>query len=233
VRRQAFTHLTKRLKPLERYAGSPEEFKDLCFLLTCKNIQDAPSFKNWDGAKGNSRCAAHFPPPPVQATAGHSSFFFALLRSSSCASSINARAARSQGARGGAVRGHVPFGNPPFGPGTRLARTQRAAPHTHTHTQREIHRDTDTDTTTTLCHTITGGVGHSQRRQLLLGRAHRGFATQPHAALATPGRGLSDGVYALPPQGRAQDQHVRTNFPFLHTTAHAHAHTHHRTRRLA
>lgn len=52
---QAFTHLTKRLKPLERYAGSPEEFKDLCFLLTCKNIQDAPSFKNWDGAKGNSR----------------------------------------------------------------------------------------------------------------------------------------------------------------------------------
>lgn len=52
---RAFTHLTKRLKPLERYAGSPEEFKDLCFLLTCKNIQDAPSFKNWDGAKGNSR----------------------------------------------------------------------------------------------------------------------------------------------------------------------------------
>jgi len=52
---RAFTHLTKRLKPLERYAGNPEEFKDLCFLLTCKNIQDAPSFKNWDGSKGNSR----------------------------------------------------------------------------------------------------------------------------------------------------------------------------------
>lgn len=52
---QAFTFLNKRLKPLERFAASPAEFKDLCFLLTCKSVQDAPSFKNWDGAKGRSR----------------------------------------------------------------------------------------------------------------------------------------------------------------------------------
>eukprot|EP01087_Luapelamoeba_hula_P022214 TRINITY_DN7906_c0_g1_i1.p1 TRINITY_DN7906_c0_g1~~TRINITY_DN7906_c0_g1_i1.p1 ORF type:complete len:601 (+),score=60.46 TRINITY_DN7906_c0_g1_i1:221-1804(+) len=52
---KAFTLLNKKLKLLERYATNPAEFKDLCFLLTCKSVQDAPSFRNWDGAKGSSR----------------------------------------------------------------------------------------------------------------------------------------------------------------------------------
>ncbi|KAL6070987.1 WD40 repeat-containing protein SMU1 [Balamuthia mandrillaris] len=52
---KAFTFLNKRLKPYERYATNPKEFRDLCYLLTCKSVQDAPSFKNWDGAKGTSR----------------------------------------------------------------------------------------------------------------------------------------------------------------------------------
>ncbi|KAJ3070988.1 hypothetical protein HDU98_005950 [Podochytrium sp. JEL0797] len=46
---KAFTHLSKRLKPLEHYQTTPNEFKDLCYLLTSKSVQDVPSFKNWEG----------------------------------------------------------------------------------------------------------------------------------------------------------------------------------------
>ncbi|KAI9206639.1 WD40-repeat-containing domain protein [Polychytrium aggregatum] len=46
---KAFTHLNKRLKPLEHLQTTPNEFKDLCYLLTAKSVQDAPSFKNWEG----------------------------------------------------------------------------------------------------------------------------------------------------------------------------------------
>ncbi|KAJ3121100.1 hypothetical protein HK098_003971 [Nowakowskiella sp. JEL0407] len=46
---KAFTHLNKRLKPLEHLATSPHEFKDLCYLLTAKSVHDAPSFKSWEG----------------------------------------------------------------------------------------------------------------------------------------------------------------------------------------
>jgi len=46
---KAFTYLTKRLKPLEKMQAIPGEFKDLCYLLTCNAVQDAPSFKNWEG----------------------------------------------------------------------------------------------------------------------------------------------------------------------------------------
>jgi COMPASS component SWD3 len=46
---QAFVVLTKRLKPLEQMGSLHNEFKDLCYLLTCKCIQDAPFFKNWEG----------------------------------------------------------------------------------------------------------------------------------------------------------------------------------------
>ena len=35
---KAFTHLTKRLKPLEASAASLGEFKDLCYLLTCRSV---------------------------------------------------------------------------------------------------------------------------------------------------------------------------------------------------
>ncbi|CAM6106108.1 unnamed protein product [Calypogeia fissa] len=45
---KAFTLLTKRLKPLEQMGTLHNEFKDLCYLLTCKCIQDAPFFKNWE-----------------------------------------------------------------------------------------------------------------------------------------------------------------------------------------
>ena len=51
---KAFSILNKKLKPLERYATNPKEFRDLCYLLTCRSVQDAASFRNWDGAK-NSR----------------------------------------------------------------------------------------------------------------------------------------------------------------------------------
>lgn len=46
---KAFAFLTKRLKPLENMQSSPDEFRDLCYLLTCKSVQDAPSFRNWEG----------------------------------------------------------------------------------------------------------------------------------------------------------------------------------------
>eukprot|EP01113_Clastostelium_recurvatum_P035398 TRINITY_DN4932_c0_g1_i4.p1 TRINITY_DN4932_c0_g1~~TRINITY_DN4932_c0_g1_i4.p1 ORF type:complete len:633 (-),score=71.36 TRINITY_DN4932_c0_g1_i4:60-1958(-) len=63
---KAFTYLTKRLKPLEARVResrgeaegtgtTADEFRDLCYLLTCRTVQDAPSFKNWDGSKGTSR----------------------------------------------------------------------------------------------------------------------------------------------------------------------------------
>ncbi|KAG9296188.1 hypothetical protein G9A89_014780 [Geosiphon pyriformis] len=46
---KAFTFLNKRLKPLEHLQMTPNEFKDLCYLLTAKAVHDAPSFKNWEG----------------------------------------------------------------------------------------------------------------------------------------------------------------------------------------
>lgn len=51
---KAFALLTKRLKPLEQIGSLNNEFKDLCYLLTCKSIQDAPFFKSWEGV-ANSR----------------------------------------------------------------------------------------------------------------------------------------------------------------------------------
>ncbi|KAJ3086995.1 hypothetical protein HK102_012019 [Quaeritorhiza haematococci] len=46
---KAFTHLNKRLKPLEHMQTTPNEFKDLCYALTAKSVHDVPSFKNWEG----------------------------------------------------------------------------------------------------------------------------------------------------------------------------------------
>jgi COMPASS component SWD3 len=46
---KAFTLLSRRLKPLENMQATQHEFKDLCYLLTCKSIQDAPSCKDWEG----------------------------------------------------------------------------------------------------------------------------------------------------------------------------------------
>ncbi|KAI8586600.1 WD40-repeat-containing domain protein [Geranomyces variabilis] len=58
---KAFTHLNKRLKPLEHLQTTPNEFKDLCYLLTAKSAADTPSFKNWDGiAPTREKLAEHF-----------------------------------------------------------------------------------------------------------------------------------------------------------------------------
>ncbi|CAO3687778.1 unnamed protein product [Umbelopsis vinacea] len=46
---KAFAFLNKRLKPLEHLQTKPNEFKDMCYLLTAKSIHEAPSFKNWEG----------------------------------------------------------------------------------------------------------------------------------------------------------------------------------------
>ncbi|KAJ3292410.1 hypothetical protein HDU76_007166, partial [Blyttiomyces sp. JEL0837] len=46
---KAFTHLNKRLKPLEHLATTAQEFRDICYLLTAKSVHDAPSFRSWEG----------------------------------------------------------------------------------------------------------------------------------------------------------------------------------------
>lgn len=48
---KALTFLTRHLKPLEAYTskGHAKEFQDLCYLLSCKAVQDAPAFKDWEG----------------------------------------------------------------------------------------------------------------------------------------------------------------------------------------
>lgn len=46
---KAFALLTKRLKPLESYRFRMDEFRDLCYLLTCKSVTDACSFRDWNG----------------------------------------------------------------------------------------------------------------------------------------------------------------------------------------
>eukprot|EP00004_Rigifila_ramosa_P020461 TRINITY_DN5305_c0_g1_i1.p1 TRINITY_DN5305_c0_g1~~TRINITY_DN5305_c0_g1_i1.p1 ORF type:complete len:658 (+),score=115.67 TRINITY_DN5305_c0_g1_i1:278-1975(+) len=46
---RAFNLLTKRLKPLEAHQTQPREFSDMCYMLTCRSVQDSPSFRLWDG----------------------------------------------------------------------------------------------------------------------------------------------------------------------------------------
>ncbi|EME26021.1 hypothetical protein Gasu_63220 isoform 2 [Galdieria sulphuraria] len=46
---KAFVLLQKRLKSLEGYAQRLEEFHDLCYLLTCKSVNEAKSFRDWNG----------------------------------------------------------------------------------------------------------------------------------------------------------------------------------------
>ncbi|KAI9014672.1 WD40-repeat-containing domain protein [Gaertneriomyces semiglobifer] len=58
---KAFTHLNKRLKPLEHLQTTPNEFKDLCYLLTAKSVHDAPAFKDWAGiTPAREKLAEHF-----------------------------------------------------------------------------------------------------------------------------------------------------------------------------
>lgn len=48
---KAFTFLTTHLKPLERISATTNrnEFKDLCYLLTCKSVTEVDSFRDWEG----------------------------------------------------------------------------------------------------------------------------------------------------------------------------------------
>ncbi|KAJ2520744.1 hypothetical protein H4217_001845 [Coemansia sp. RSA 1939] len=57
---KAFTTLTKHLKPLESQQAFQGEFRDLCYLLTTKAIQDAPAFRNWDGIASSREKLAEY-----------------------------------------------------------------------------------------------------------------------------------------------------------------------------
>ncbi|CAI5714456.1 unnamed protein product [Peronospora destructor] len=50
---KAFTFLTTHLKPLENIAvassSSRHEFKELCYLLTCKAVGESSAFRDWEG----------------------------------------------------------------------------------------------------------------------------------------------------------------------------------------
>eukprot|EP01094_Clydonella_sp_ATCC50884_P029339 TRINITY_DN9159_c0_g1_i2.p1 TRINITY_DN9159_c0_g1~~TRINITY_DN9159_c0_g1_i2.p1 ORF type:complete len:598 (+),score=111.99 TRINITY_DN9159_c0_g1_i2:64-1857(+) len=46
----AYTHLTKKLKPLESLESHPGEFRDLCYLLTCSSIHETPLSRNEFGS---------------------------------------------------------------------------------------------------------------------------------------------------------------------------------------
>jgi len=46
--------------------ATPDEFRDLCYLLTCRSIQEAPSFKNWEGVNP-SRYVLRFTKDAVRA----------------------------------------------------------------------------------------------------------------------------------------------------------------------
>jgi COMPASS component SWD3 len=61
---RAFIFLTKRLKPVESQShvqGVQHEFHDLCYLLTCRSVQDAKSFSHWGGVTSSrEKLADHF-----------------------------------------------------------------------------------------------------------------------------------------------------------------------------
>ncbi|KAJ2236371.1 hypothetical protein IWW45_001850 [Coemansia sp. RSA 485] len=57
---KAFTVLNKHLKPLEAQQSFQGEFRDLCYLLTTKSIQDAPAFRNWDGIASSREKLAEY-----------------------------------------------------------------------------------------------------------------------------------------------------------------------------
>lgn len=48
---KAFTFLTTHLKPLEKISTmtNRNEFKDLCYLLTCKSVGEVDAFRDWEG----------------------------------------------------------------------------------------------------------------------------------------------------------------------------------------
>lgn len=55
---QAFNYLTKRIKTLES-AIPTEEMRDLCYLLACTSIKEAPSFRSWERTTGRQQLVEH------------------------------------------------------------------------------------------------------------------------------------------------------------------------------
>ncbi|CAM9546523.1 unnamed protein product [Choristocarpus tenellus] len=56
---KAFSYLNRRLKPMEATAAStPNEFLNLCYLLTCKSVANAPHFNSWGGVLGGREMLA-------------------------------------------------------------------------------------------------------------------------------------------------------------------------------
>jgi COMPASS component SWD3 len=45
--------LTKKLKPLERFARSKTDFRDLAYLITCQSVTECDQFADWDGANAS------------------------------------------------------------------------------------------------------------------------------------------------------------------------------------
>ncbi|ORX33747.1 WD40-repeat-containing domain protein [Kockovaella imperatae] len=46
---KAFSHLQKRLKPLEHYQPFPYDFYNLCYLTSAGTVHDAPGLRDWGG----------------------------------------------------------------------------------------------------------------------------------------------------------------------------------------
>ena len=57
----ALALLRTSLKPQESAAPSPEDFRDLCYLLSCRAVTEGPGTRRWKGvADGRERLAAQF-----------------------------------------------------------------------------------------------------------------------------------------------------------------------------
>lgn len=57
----AFSFLNKRLKPLETLNTVREEMRDLCYLLTCRTVQEVPRYRAWvPGAASREALVAEF-----------------------------------------------------------------------------------------------------------------------------------------------------------------------------
>jgi COMPASS component SWD3 len=50
---KALHHLSKKLKPLERFAFTKTEFRDLTYLLSCQSVTECDQFADWDGANAS------------------------------------------------------------------------------------------------------------------------------------------------------------------------------------
>lgn len=54
---KGFTYLTTHLKPMESVSEAlyPDEFRILCYVLTCKSVNEVARFKNWDVVRAREK----------------------------------------------------------------------------------------------------------------------------------------------------------------------------------